>query len=67
MLKKIFAFFLISLLFVPLMAHRNEYSLDGEWKFKTDPDSIGYRSWYKGLNQAKKCDCSTHLECRYTR
>lgn len=54
MMKKLYAIIFIFLLTLPAVAQRIEYSLDGgDWKFKIDPDSIGYQSWYAGLNDAE--------------
>lgn len=32
-----------------LKGQHQEQSLDGEWKFRLDGDSIGWQSWYNGL------------------
>lgn len=53
-MKKLFIPLLSFMLCLPAMAQHAEFSLDGDgWKFKTDPDSVGYNSWYNGLPGAE--------------
>lgn len=45
-------YFLFALLFFGLAvadAQRIEYSLDGEWNFQLDRDSVGWKSWFNKL------------------
>lgn len=51
-MKKLFVYILLCILCLPTVAQHVEFSLDGDdWKFKTDPDSIGYYSWANGLSE----------------
>ncbi len=45
----LFAFFFVC----SLNAQRLEQSLDGDWKFRLDRDSIGWKSWYEGILDAR--------------
>ncbi|MDR1371205.1 MAG: hypothetical protein LBJ72_13950 [Dysgonamonadaceae bacterium] len=44
--------FLLILFAYPMYGQRIIQSLDGEWKFQLDCDSVGLQSWYNGLPDA---------------